>query len=284
MKIKLAIIAIVSAFSISAQAATIGSTAGIKAEILPSGNFDTGASEGGLGLSFLDKEWVNWGTHSSWSWLSSSLTGSVNTLGSNPLGSTILASDGSSFVLNGFFGGLTFIQTMTLNNLNQLGVTVSMTNNTGKDITGVNWGVGLDPDVNKNYVGPLNTFDTFNTILGQDTDAAVSAFGYGQTLTLANTTTASAIDIAAYINAGDCCSPVDPAVAGALPHQVLGFNTNHDDSISLAYDIGTIGVGKTVSFGYSYTMAAVPEPETYAMLLAGLGLMGFVARRKGKQV
>jgi uncharacterized protein YjiK len=29
--------------------------------------------------------------------------------------------------------------------------------------------------------------------------------------------------------------------------------------------------------------APVPEPETYAMLLAGLGLMGFVARRKNKQ-
>jgi len=28
------------------------------------------------------------------------------------------------------------------------------------------------------------------------------------------------------------------------------------------------------------TISAVPEPETYAMLLAGLGLMGFVARRK----
>lgn len=27
-------------------------------------------------------------------------------------------------------------------------------------------------------------------------------------------------------------------------------------------------------------MAAVPEPETYAMLLAGLGLMGFAARRR----
>ncbi len=28
--------------------------------------------------------------------------------------------------------------------------------------------------------------------------------------------------------------------------------------------------------------AAVPEPETYAMLLAGLGLMGFIARRRSK--
>ncbi|MES2553545.1 MAG: FxDxF family PEP-CTERM protein, partial [Pseudomonadota bacterium] len=26
--------------------------------------------------------------------------------------------------------------------------------------------------------------------------------------------------------------------------------------------------------------SAVPEPETYGMMLAGLGLMGFVARRR----
>jgi len=34
------------------------------------------------------------------------------------------------------------------------------------------------------------------------------------------------------------------------------------------YDISVIGV------------VPVPEPETYAMLLAGLGLMGAVARRR----
>ena len=27
-------------------------------------------------------------------------------------------------------------------------------------------------------------------------------------------------------------------------------------------------------------LTAVPEPESYAMLLAGLGLMGFIARRR----
>ena len=31
------------------------------------------------------------------------------------------------------------------------------------------------------------------------------------------------------------------------------------------------------------TMAPIPEPETYAMMLAGLGLMGFVARRRKQQ-
>jgi PEP-CTERM motif len=34
--------------------------------------------------------------------------------------------------------------------------------------------------------------------------------------------------------------------------------------------------------GYD-NIAAVPEPETYSMMLAGLGLMGFAARRKYKQ-
>lgn len=37
-----------------------------------------------------------------------------------------------------------------------------------------------------------------------------------------------------------------------------------------------IGAGTPVTF----SVAAVPEPETYAMLLAGLGLMGFIARRR----
>lgn len=36
--------------------------------------------------------------------------------------------------------------------------------------------------------------------------------------------------------------------------------------------------GGTVT--YTYTAAAVPEPETYGMLLVGLGLMGAVVRRK----
>lgn len=48
----------------------------------------------------------------------------------------------------------------------------------------------------------------------------------------------------------------------------------------LAYDtaLGASGAGSI-----SYT-AAVPEPESYAMFLAGLGLMGLLARRRSKHV
>jgi hypothetical protein len=37
-------------------------------------------------------------------------------------------------------------------------------------------------------------------------------------------------------------------------------------------------------FGEPTTIAVVPEPETYAMLLAGLGLLGFITRRKKRNV
>ncbi|MGV7210243.1 choice-of-anchor E domain-containing protein [Oxalobacteraceae bacterium A2-2] len=42
-------------------------------------------------------------------------------------------------------------------------------------------------------------------------------------------------------------------------------------------------VDAVVSLTYNYTPAPVPEPETYGMLLAGLGLVGAIARRKAKK-
>ena len=50
--------------------------------------------------------------------------------------------------------------------------------------------------------------------------------------------------------------------------------------------VGDIDVNKFAPFSHDAegrVVTSVPEPETYAMLVAGLGLMGFVARRrKGK--
>lgn len=40
--------------------------------------------------------------------------------------------------------------------------------------------------------------------------------------------------------------------------------------------------GSTASYGGSIMAAPVPEPETYAMLLAGLAVMGGIARRRMK--
>jgi hypothetical protein len=60
----------------------------------------------------------------------------------------------------------------------------------------------------------------------------------------------------------------DPGSAGKTFQYVIGYN----DSASGLTDWDDMVIGVNI--------APIPEPETYAMLLAGLGLMGFVARRR----
>ncbi|MDP1549106.1 MAG: FxDxF family PEP-CTERM protein [Nitrosomonas sp.] len=43
-------------------------------------------------------------------------------------------------------------------------------------------------------------------------------------------------------------------------------------------------VGGSSVYADNFTITPIPEPETYAMLLAGLGLLGFTARRRKQNV
>ena len=56
-----------------------------------------------------------------------------------------------------------------------------------------------------------------------------------------------------------------------LPHLKINFLTGIDD-------------GNKTGSNLSQNIPAIPEPETYAMMLAGLGLLGFVARRRRQTV
>ncbi|WP_227815600.1 PEP-CTERM sorting domain-containing protein [Nitrogeniibacter aestuarii] len=64
---------------------------------------------------------------------------------------------------------------------------------------------------------------------------------------------------------------------------VAGFDASRitfdDDHIWVNMTGLTVQAGDALSFDVS-AVAAVPEPETYAMFLAGLGLIGGVARRR----
>lgn len=66
------------------------------------------------------------------------------------------------------------------------------------------------------------------------------------------------------------------AYADCAPGGMMGSTCMTGTSVAGYGDIGTMGgipVSQTIT-------AAVPEPESYAMFLAGLGLMGAIARRR----
>ena len=85
-------------------------------------------------------------------------------------------------------------------------------------------------------------------------------------------------------NGGNSASPYDsyvvlgtfngtaftPFTDGGLYSLVLGFN----DGLRVDSDYNDLVVGLNT--------APVPEPETYALLLAGLSAVGFIARRRRK--
>lgn len=56
----------------------------------------------------------------------------------------------------------------------------------------------------------------------------------------------------------------------------------HYVAVSGFADFG-FGGGGSADYVYSLEVSAVPEPETYAMMLAGLGVLGFLARRRRRQ-
>jgi hypothetical protein len=62
---------------------------------------------------------------------------------------------------------------------------------------------------------------------------------------------------------------------------LVGTGTNYDDFSWMVSAVPTPGM---VNIGQDFSAAAIPEPETYALLLAGLGLLGFAARRKTRRV
>ena len=62
------------------------------------------------------------------------------------------------------------------------------------------------------------------------------------------------------------------------------YNDFDERNHALTLDNITTGGNNCGSSGFSGGLTApIPEPETYEMMLAGLGLMDFVARRRKQQ-
>ena len=85
---------------------------------------------------------------------------------------------------------------------------------------------------------------------------------------------------------GNVVGPFETVIGNDVPFTLnpLRFNSNNEsvfdseDKEVFSDTTGQIGmIGMTYHLG---SLAPVPEPETYAMLLAGLGLLGLAARRR----
>jgi hypothetical protein len=73
------------------------------------------------------------------------------------------------------------------------------------------------------------------------------------------------------VTAGDIFSGGAKASFGAL--EGLGAGDYY-------LEIAGKSIGATAGYNGTITLSAVPEPETNSLLLAGIGMLGFIARRK----
>lgn len=69
-------------------------------------------------------------------------------------------------------------------------------------------------------------------------------------------------------------------ISGDTPMDYVNLSTKTAGEGNVFFAAHVAGLSTQVTSGYFGGSAPVPEPETYAMLLAGLGLVGFAARRK----
>lgn len=171
-------------------------------------------------------------------------------------------SSGCSADTNGtsFIDGIKFTQAMSFD---KAGSTIHYTvtlNNTGSSmLTGVAFATGLDPD--------LPAENTHNVVSGESVSASSSQYR----ITLADTS--SSFSAHASTSASGDTSPYWLQTAPTA--------TNDQDwQIALAYNFGDLAAGQSKSITYDLTVSAVPEPETYAMMMAGLAMLGALGRRR----
>jgi len=122
---------------------------------------------------------------------------------------------------------------------------------------------GFTPASNANSSTNPNLFDGLITLFGGQTFAGKSANIYGAKGLIGDTAFGSLFQVKSFERFND--SPVYGTYTQA---------NNVPDSVVGAFLV------RPTKFSLTNPATSVPEPETYAMFLAGLGLLGFAKRRK----
>lgn len=95
--------------------------------------------------------------------------------------------------------------------------------------------------------------------------------GFGKFTDVANTTGQSRADPLMFSITG---------ISGDTPMDYVNLSSGNAGEGNVFFAAHVAGLSTQVQSGYFGGSAPVPEADTYALLLAGLGLVGFAARRK----
>jgi hypothetical protein len=171
-------------------------------------------------------------------------------------------------------------------------ITSTITNDTGAALTDLYFGRSEDPDPDVNLYGDYNTINTLgDSVTPANKLASGAGAQTGLTIGILSTDTvyASNTDIST-----DCCSNNDPSEVfnGTDPNATYpDYPTTNDGDygLQIAWQIGTLAAGATTTVNYDYvfglnegtvSVGGVPEPSTWAMMLAGFAGLGFLGYRQ----
>jgi hypothetical protein len=142
---------------------------------------------------------------------------------------------------------------------------------------------------------PLSPSASFsNTVTGAFTDvwtfnlgteSAVAASITNVEVTFAGMSAGKILGFMAYLNGTQLFGPTSSVTAGGITvtTQVLAGGTTLPAGMYELTISGTGITGANASYGGNIVATPVPEPETYALMLAGLAAVGFVAARRRNQ-